>query len=36
MRYIGVIEGIVTAVIIYVLAMARPDLVDTSVGVASA
>lgn len=32
---IGVIEGIVTAVIIYVLAMARPDLVDTSVGVAS-
>ncbi len=33
---IGVIEGIVTAVIIYVLAMARPDLVDTSVGVASA
>ncbi len=33
---IGVIEGIVTAVIIYVLAMARPDLVDTSVGVTSA
>ncbi|HOW04371.1 cobalt transporter CbiM [Methanospirillum hungatei] len=32
---IGVIEGVVTAVIIYVLAMARPDLVDTSVGVAS-
>ncbi|HPY60829.1 MAG TPA: cobalt transporter CbiM [Methanospirillum sp.] len=33
---IGVIEGIVTAVIIYVLLMARPDLVETSVGVASA
>ncbi len=33
---IGVIEGIVTAVIIYVLDMARPDLVDTSVGRASA
>ncbi len=33
---IGVIEGVVTAVIIYVLAMARPDLVDTSVGVAAA
>lgn len=32
---IGVIEGIVTAVIIYVLAMARPDLVDTKIGVAS-
>lgn len=33
---IGVIEGVVTAVIIYVLAMARPDLVDTSVGVVAA
>jgi cobalt/nickel transport system permease protein len=33
---IGVIEGVVTAVIIYVLAMARPDLVDNSVGVACA
>jgi len=33
---IGVMEGVVTAVIIYVLAMARPDLVDTSVGVAAA
>ncbi len=33
---IGVIEGVVTAVIIYVLAMARPDLVDSSIGVASA
>ena len=33
---IGVIEGIVTAVIIYVLLMASPDLVETSVGVASA
>jgi len=33
---IGVIEGIVTAVVIYVLAMARPDLVDASVGVAAA
>lgn len=32
---IGVIEGIVTGVIIYVLAMARPDLVDTKIGVAS-
>ncbi len=32
---IGVIEGIVTAVVIYVLAMARPDLVDTKTGVAA-
>ena len=32
---IGVIEGIVTAVVIYVLAVSRPDLVDSSVGVAT-
>jgi cobalt/nickel transport system permease protein len=31
---IGVIEGIVTAVVIYVLAMARPDLVDLKAGAA--
>jgi cobalt/nickel transport system permease protein len=29
---IGVIEGIVTAVVIYLLVMARPDLVDSSAG----
>lgn len=32
---IGVIEGVVTAIIIYVLASARPDLVHSSVGVAA-
>ena len=30
---IGVIEGIVTAVVIYLLAMARPDLIDSDTGV---
>ena len=30
---IGVIEGIVTGVVIYVLVLARPDLVDSKVGV---
>lgn len=32
---IGFIEGIVTAVIIYVLAVARPDLLDSKMGVAA-
>jgi cobalt/nickel transport system permease protein len=32
---IGVIEGIVTGIVIYVLAKARPDLVESSLGVAS-
>lgn len=30
---IGVIEGIVTAIVIYVLALSRPDLLDSTVGV---
>ena len=29
---IGVIEGIVTAIVIYVLALSRPDLLDSTVG----
>jgi len=33
---IGIIEGIVTAVIVYILAVSRPDLLDSSVGVAAA
>lgn len=32
---IGIIEGIVTAVVIYLLAKARPDLVNSSIGVIS-
>ncbi|NLV27852.1 MAG: cobalt transporter CbiM [Methanomicrobiales archaeon] len=33
---IGIIEGIVTAVVLYILAMARPDLMDVKTGVGTA
>lgn len=33
---IGIIEGIVTAIVIYLLAQARPDLVESSIGVNAA